>query len=117
MFNWAGPHSSTASDLDVTFNPGIELTLDDGAPGQVQAITVQTDGKVIVGGSFHRVNGTPHYCLARLNADGSLDQNFAGSLDVIDGLVGQVFALAPQTDGKLIVAGQSTANGAHTWPD
>ncbi len=42
-------------------------------PGTVYAMAWQANGQVIVGGSFERVNGVPRNNLARLNADGSLD--------------------------------------------
>ncbi len=43
------------------------------ARGTVQAIAVQPDGKVVIGGEFTHVNGVRRNNIARLNADGTLD--------------------------------------------
>ncbi|MDP3208067.1 MAG: immunoglobulin domain-containing protein, partial [Rhodoglobus sp.] len=59
-----------------------------------------TGGKVIVFGSFSRLNGTMARNVARLNADGTLDASFGGSL--IDGTV---YAVVAQSDGKLVIGG------------
>jgi uncharacterized delta-60 repeat protein len=39
-------------------------------------VALQPDGKVLVAGSFEGVNGLPRNSLARLNPDGSVDENF-----------------------------------------
>jgi hypothetical protein len=72
--------------------------------GQVHAIVVQADGKVIIGGSFALVNGVPRRNLARLNSDGSLDTAWNPDPD------GPVYALA--LDGTdLYVGGNFTFLG------
>ncbi len=84
--------------LDPTFLPtGSGLTI------LVSAISVQSDGKVVVGGLFGEYNGTSRPYVARLNSDGSLDTTFEQSGL---GLSNAVFALALQTDGKIVVGGQ-----------
>src|SRR5262249_21395201 len=65
--------------LDVTFNPINAAGTISGANGSVNAVVVQGDGKVVIGGSFTSVNGTARNRIARLNVDGSLDANFLGS--------------------------------------
>jgi uncharacterized repeat protein (TIGR01451 family)/uncharacterized delta-60 repeat protein len=47
-----------------------------GANDKVQTITVQTDGRILIGGSFNVVNGVQRNFLARLNYDGSTDSTF-----------------------------------------
>ncbi|HSK70338.1 MAG TPA: FG-GAP-like repeat-containing protein, partial [Pyrinomonadaceae bacterium] len=81
--------------LDTTFNPTI------GRRGIIYALAIQTDGKILLGGDFDRVNGTPRKNIARVNADGSLDESFnpgIGPNDIIDKIV-------VQADGKILVAG------------
>ena len=56
--------------LDGTFNPG------GGADNPVQAVVLQPDGKVLIGGDFASYNGYNRSRFARLNSDGSLDQGF-----------------------------------------
>lgn len=51
-------------------DPDLGLMVDGGT---VSAIAVQPDGKIVIGGTFDRVNGVPRHNLARLNADRTLD--------------------------------------------
>src|SRR5689334_22101206 len=44
--------------------------------GLVSTVAVQDDGKIIIGGSFSSVNGVTRSNIARLNPDGTLDQNW-----------------------------------------
>lgn len=62
--------------LDTGFNPGT------GVDNDVRAIEVLSDNKVIVAGYFWTVNGINRSNIARLNADGSVDTEFAASTDV-----------------------------------
>src|SRR5687768_9058647 len=60
----------------------------------IDAILVQPDGKILIGGAFYITVGTITYnAVARLNPDGSFDSTFKTSL-------GTVAALALQPDGK-----------------
>ena len=67
---------------------------------RVYCLAVQPDGKLLVGGPFNSVNGTPSAGLARLEADGSLDSSLAGypTYSYVD-----CIALLP--DGDVLVAG------------
>src|SRR5262245_43092698 len=47
-----------------------------GANGDVLAVAVQPDGKIVICGDFTTVNGTSRNRLARLNSDGTLDFSF-----------------------------------------
>jgi len=87
---------SGAGDLDGAFVPA---TVND---GMVFAVAVDGAGRVLIGGSFTNVDGIPHQGVARLNADGSLDESFQASVN------GIVFALAPQPDGKVLLGGTFT---------
>ncbi len=61
-----------AQSVDTSFSPG--------ANGQVRALALQADGKIVVGGDFtafaEGIGVTAHSHIARLNADGSLDRDF-----------------------------------------
>ncbi len=74
-----------------------------GADNCVCAIALQDDGKIIIGGFFESYNGELRGCVARLNANGSLDTNF---LSTGDGADNPVLALAVQEDGKILIAGK-----------
>ena len=88
--------------LDTSFNPG--------ANGEVRAIALQGDGKILVGGFFTMLGGggtgtTPRAYIGRLNADGSLDSSFD------PGANEPVTALAVEGDGKILVGGGFTMLG------
>ena len=59
--------------LDATFDPNVTETTGTGA---VEALAVQADGKIVVGGVFTSVDGQTRNNIARLNPDGSLDACF-----------------------------------------
>jgi uncharacterized delta-60 repeat protein len=65
----------------------------------VRTVAVQADGKIVVGGAFHMMNGQPARSLCRLQADGTLDTAFSNSV------IGEVYALVVQADGKIVVGG------------
>nr|WP_254150859.1 delta-60 repeat domain-containing protein [Candidatus Chloroploca mongolica] len=69
--------------------------------GSLYTLLEQPDGKLVVGGEFTQVAGEDRQNLARLNADGSLDPSFG----IGEGADGAVYALAQQTDGKLLLGG------------
>jgi uncharacterized delta-60 repeat protein len=74
--------------------------------GFVNALAVQADGKILVGGGFVGVNGVPRSDVARLNADGTLDTTFVPASSVQN-----IQALAPQSDGKVVIGGFVTTVG------
>jgi uncharacterized delta-60 repeat protein len=88
---------------DTAFNPG------SGADGQVRALAVQPDGKILIGGDFAAVNGTPRTRIARLNADGTLDTTFNPGTGASD----SVYSIALQVDGRIVIGGLFTSvNGS-----
>jgi len=88
--------------LDTTFQNGMA-----GADGELEAIAVQPDGKVLIAGYFRSVNNSPRAGIARLNTDGSVDTSFQNGMTGAD--VPIVLALALQPDAKVIVGGGFTA--------
>lgn len=84
--------------LDTSFNPG------SGADAEITAAVLQPDGRIVVGGRFTSFNGFTHNRVCRLNADGSVDQSFGLGA----GINNSVFALALQSDGRILVGGQFT---------
>lgn len=92
-FQWAAAQFGA---LDPSLNPG------NGADNTVQAIALQDDQKIIIGGDFLNFDGTPRKRLARLNADGTTDETFS----VGSGANKLVTGLTVQPDSKIIVTGQ-----------
>ena len=64
-------------------------------------MTLQSDGKILIGGDFTKVNGDNRNRIARLNGDSSLDQTF----NTGTGADKPVTALALQNDGKVLMGG------------
>gem|GEM_PF-568180 len=90
---------------DDTFNPGdFGNGYGDGLNGVVNVAVKQSDGKIIIGGAFTTCNGASSSRIARLNADGSTDATFT----VGTGFNNDVWAIAIQSDGKIIVGGYFT---------
>lgn len=81
----------------------------EGVNGEVNAVAIQKDGKVVIGGRFTSVNNVPRNNVARLNTDGTLDRTFAEKLD--DGVNGTVYAIAIQPEGGIVVGGLFTQAG------
>ena len=78
---------------DMTFNAPLPNS-------GIAGFTLQSDGKVIVGGNFTTLGGVARRGVARLNTDGTLDPTFdvgVGSTDVV--------AVAILSDGKILVGG------------
>jgi uncharacterized delta-60 repeat protein len=60
------------------------------------------NGKLIIGGAFDNVNGTSSPLIARLNADGTLDESFTSLFAKNEGSVSDIEVLP---DGKIILGG------------
>jgi uncharacterized delta-60 repeat protein len=91
--------------LDTTFDPGSGTsgnTFD--ADGTVEAIVIQPDGKILIGGSFNLYNGVARHKFARLNSNGSLDTSFDPGTGPGE-FFANVYAIALQPDGKIMVGG------------
>jgi uncharacterized delta-60 repeat protein len=84
---------------DETFQPNGGPVHD--ASTWVGAVAVQSDGRIVIGGRFHRVDGVPLPNLARLNPDGTLDRSFKAR----GGASGQVERIRLQPDGRIVLVG------------
>ena len=72
---------------DGSLDPSFQAPLLRG--GSVRMITIQPDGKILVGGLFDRVDDNAATGLTRLNTDGTLDQSFnIPHLDDLEGISG-----------------------------
>jgi uncharacterized delta-60 repeat protein len=104
-------------NADGTLDTSFVTNLGTGAGGtyanasapRVVALSVQSDGKILVGGTFESWDGTATGCLARLNSDGTLDTSFMtniGTGATRTSVDADVEALAVQSDGKILVGGR-----------
>lgn len=67
-------------DSNFTPTPGTSVGVFTDAP--VKHIQVQTDGRIVIGGSFTSVDGSAISRMARIQADGSLDSGFLLDYDI-----------------------------------
>jgi uncharacterized delta-60 repeat protein len=91
---------NAAGTVDPTFTGGGVVSTT--GFGGINAVAVQPDNKVIIGGLFASIGATARSGLARLNEDGSLDDTFRPPF----GGFSQVAAIRLLTNGQMLVAGQ-----------
>jgi uncharacterized delta-60 repeat protein len=98
--------------LDTTFDGDGKKLFSWGAIGRVTAVVVAPNGKIVLGGFSGPEGGNIQ--VARMTAKGALDTTFgAGGIATVDfGATEFGAAIARQADGRILVAGQSSAGGA-----
>jgi uncharacterized delta-60 repeat protein len=106
-------------DLDQTFDGNGLVTSNFGAFVAALAAAIQTDGKIVVAGSHTTDADDPlsrNFAIARYHVDGSLDTTFATAgtpgivtTDFSGGSADVAFAVAIQSNGKIVAAGVSVA--------
>jgi uncharacterized delta-60 repeat protein len=98
--------------LDTSFDGDGRKLFSWGAIGRITAVAVAPNGKLLLGGFSGPEGGDIK--VARLNANGALDPTFgAGGIATVDfGATEFGEALARQADGRILVAGRSSATGA-----
>jgi uncharacterized repeat protein (TIGR01451 family)/uncharacterized delta-60 repeat protein len=84
--------------VDQTFNPGL------GANAPINALVIQADGNIVIGGDFNQYDTLTRNFVARIKNDGTADATF----DPLGGGNGPVNALALQSDGVILVGGDFT---------
>jgi uncharacterized delta-60 repeat protein len=105
---------NTDGSTDITFGTnGIATVVADGGPlDEMDAIGVQSDGKIVVAGfTSLPTSVNDNFSVQRFNPDGTLDPTFGtGGKLVTDfnGLVDRASAILVQPDGKMVAAGTAT---------
>src|SRR5881227_2329629 len=87
---------NTDGSVDLSFDPG------NGPNGDVNAIVIQSDGRIVIGGTFIGYDGFARGGVARVQGNGALDPSFDSGV----GTGGNVFALALQHDGEIVLGGR-----------
>jgi len=94
---------SQSGIIDNTFIIGSGLNT------EVYKSTIQPDDKIIVCGTFSSYNGNSTNKIARINSDGSIDQNFVTG----SGFDNALLTVTLQNDGKILAGGLfSSYNGS-----
>ena len=106
-------------DIDTAFMdnlPSITYSL---SPLQVCRVLVQSDGKIVMAGSFDTVDGNTRSRILRLNADGTEDTTFSSNIGTgFDAWAtfGDAGSISQQADGKLVIAGTFTEFNGNGLP-
>src|ERR1043166_9650851 len=91
----------------------VDVNFDPNANGPIRVVVLQPDGKILISGDFTTLQpgsaGTAivRIHVARLNANGSVDTTF--DPNITGSLQPQVFAIALQSNGSVVVGGNFTA--------
>ncbi|MFY0615440.1 MAG: hypothetical protein JXQ99_28180 [Hyphomicrobiaceae bacterium] len=110
-FDFALARYNADGSLDPSFDTDGIVTTDIAVSSfdQGQSVALQADGKILVAGT-----SAGDFALARYNTDGSLDASFdADGIVTTDfgGSSDEGFGVTVQSDGKILVAGNSNAGG------
>lgn len=91
--------------VDVAFDPGT------GADRDVNALALQSDDKILVGGAFGTFNGIGAGRIVRLNPNGSVDTSFrtGTGFSRADGKPAVVYDILVLNNGRILVAGDFTS--------
>ena len=100
-------------DLDPSFGSGGKVTTDfNGSFDMARTLATQSDGKLIAAGyAYNAAFTSSPFALSRYNANGTLDGSFGTGGKVttdFNGWRDEGRALAMQSDGKIVAAGQTT---------
>jgi uncharacterized delta-60 repeat protein len=105
--------------LDTSFDGDGRVTTEVSGVDEARGVAIQTDGKIVVAGFANALSGSGglggDFAMVRYNTDGSLDTSFDGDGKVITevgSFSGPAFAVALQSDGKIVVAGRAST-GTH----
>ncbi len=103
--------AAQAGTLDPTFGTGGIFSTSFTQPAAADnAIAIQSDGKIIVGGLIALSTGGSEAALIRLNTNGTLDTSFgnggiaASNFQIADGAI--VFGIAIQPNGQIVAAAE-----------
>ena len=93
-----------SGSIDTSFNMGA------GTNNSILCMVTQSDGKILIGGTFTLYSGSTSSNIARINIDGTRDTTF----NIGVGFNGTVFDLKLQSDGKIIATGAFTTYSGST---
>ncbi len=101
------------ADLDPTFDTDGRVVADLGGTEAANCVAIQADGKIVVAGTSN-ASGSGDFMVARYLPDGTPDTSFGTGGVVLTDVSGAGSAdlgrrLAIQTDGKIVVVGESNA--------
>ena len=103
--SYNGTASNRIARLNVDGTLDTSFVVGSGASNIVRTTSIQSDGKIIIGGRFTAFNGTASNRIARINSDGTLDTSFIVGI----GVNNDIYTTSIQSDGKIIIGGNFTS--------
>jgi uncharacterized delta-60 repeat protein len=99
--------------LDTSFGTGGKITVvaNGGAVDAMQAVALQSDGKILVAGFTAAGSGSDDFVVLRYDSNGNIDSTFNTTGKVVTDFAGstdRAYALLVQADGKIVVVGFAT---------
>ncbi|MBL0141440.1 MAG: hypothetical protein IPP91_05095 [Betaproteobacteria bacterium] len=95
---------TTAGQPDASFgSAGLASTTVEGEPN---ALALQADGRIVVGGVYRRIDSVTRFLAMRFMASGAVDTSFGGDGIGDDTLIGVATAVVVQSDGRIALAGR-----------
>jgi uncharacterized delta-60 repeat protein len=110
----AYPPPSPPGMLDQSFGTNGRVFTAFRQNSQVSSVAIQSDGKILTGGVTSMGFSTDDFALVRYSSNGTLDSGFGtgGKVEVdFSSQYDQVYALAVQSDGRILAVGQSHTLG------
>jgi uncharacterized delta-60 repeat protein len=107
---------TTSGSADPSFGTNGKMFITVGINDELvggQGLAIQSNGKILVNGSYSAANGNTPLLVVRLNTDGTFDNSFAGNgkLGITIGDICYGGGLAIQSNGQIVVAGEAGPGG------
>ena len=103
-FNGTTSNRITKLSVNGAIDSSFNTNTGTGFNGDVYAVSIQSDGKIIVGGNFTEFNTVSRNKIARLNSNGTLDTSFNPGTGIV-GSGQSIFAIEIQSTEKIIIGG------------
>ena len=100
-------------NADGTVDQQFKTNIGTGAGTGVYSAALQSDGKILIGGSFQTFNAVSHPSIVRLNIDGTTDNGFNSGNGVESGIISSI---GIQSTGKIVIAGLLNAYNGNARP-
>jgi uncharacterized delta-60 repeat protein len=98
-----------------TLDTSFVTAMNGGADNKVNALAIESTGKILVGGTFANFAGSGSFGLARLLTTGARDTGSPLSLPFYTGWSPDIRTVLAQSDGKIMVGGLFAIQNGSVW--
>jgi uncharacterized delta-60 repeat protein len=114
-FNGIPTNRLARLNSDGTLDTSFSVNVGVGPSTAPNTIAIQSDGKIILAGTFTSFNGVSVNRIVRLNSNGTIDTDFSSAISANGGLQAPssltIHAVKVQLDGKILLGGNFTSLG------